>query len=213
MYDNFGDLFRIEESKWWLSVGRYLFGVKAKEPELLNLGLTNESLAEPSSLEEAFKEWEKMDSPESLVLAIPTALSKKEAMTQFAALLKRQKFRTQSTSAAKPKFKLSPSKLRKPTLVLGPWALHLYKKGVPLWKIGYQLKLSETSVIDIDSGTDVSTAKTYLQILASKLIHKAELIAENAARGRFPSDKAFQEAILVSNQRKVGRPRKISNLK
>jgi hypothetical protein len=44
--------------------------------------------------------------------------------------------------------------------------------------------------------------------MASKLIHKAELIAENAARGRFPSDKSFPEAVLVSNQRKVGRPKK-----
>lgn len=208
VYEDFGDLFRIEESKWWSSAGRHLFGVKAKEPELLNLGLTKKSLTEPSSLEDALTEWGEMDSPESLVLAIPTSLTKKEAMTQFAALLKTQKFRTQPTSAAKPKYQLSSSKLRKPTLVLGPWALHLYKKGVPLWKIGYQLKLSESSIQDIDSGVSVSTAKSYLSILASKLIHKAELIAENAARGRFPSDKAFPEAILVSNQRKVGRPKK-----
>ena len=57
---------------------------------------------------------------------------------------------------------------------------------------------------------DVSAAKSYLQIMASKLIHKAELIAENAARGRFPSDKSFPEAVLVSNQRKVGRPGKLT---
>lgn len=208
VYDDFGDLFRIEESKWWSLVGRHLFGVKAKEPVLLNLGLTNKSLAEPSSLEGALTEWREMDSPESLVLAIPTLLTKKAAMAQFAALLKRQKFRTQSIRTAKPKYELSSSKLRKPTLVLGPWALHLYKKGIPLWKIGYQLKLSESSIQDIDSGTGVSNAKAYLQILASKLIHKAELIAENAARGRFPSDKPFPEAMLVSNQRKVGRPKK-----
>ncbi len=207
VYDDFGDLFRIEESKWWSSVGRHLFGVKAKEPVLLNLGLTDKSLAEPSSLEGALTEWREMDSPESLVLAIPTSLTKKSAMAQFASLLKKQKFRGQSVSTVKPKYELSSSKLRKPTLVHGPWALHLYKKGIPLWKIGYQLKLSESSIQDIDSGTDVSNAKAYLQILASKLIHKAELIAENAARGRFPSDKSFSEAILVSNQRKVGRPR------
>jgi hypothetical protein len=77
-----------------------------------------------------------------------------------------------------------------------------------LWEIGYQLGLSEASSLEIVNGKDIAINKAYLQIMASKLIHKAELIAENAARGRFPSDKAFPEAMLVSNQRKVGRPKK-----
>jgi hypothetical protein len=98
--------------------------------------------------------------------------------------------------------------LREHTLAHGVTALKLYKGGMQLWEIGYQLGLSELSSRDIDDGKDLSVAKSYLQIMASKLIHKAELIAENAARGRFPSDKSFPEVLLMSNQRKVGRPKK-----
>jgi hypothetical protein len=48
--------------------------------------------------------------------------------------------------------------------------------------------------------------KELLSIAASRLIKTATLVAENAARGRFPSNKPFIEAKLSKNARKAGRP-------
>ena len=205
LYKDFGDVFRIREDVWWRTTGRDLYDIKIKDPCVLNLGITEKSLDAPMD-EHSKLEWDLMNRPRSLLIAVPTVLTKKEAISQFAAILKAQEFRTDAEVVAK--YQLSKSKLQRNTLAIGPIALRAYKRGLPLWKIGYQLKLSAQDVSAINIGEDVSAAKSYLQIMASKLIHKAELIAENAARGRFPSDKSFPEAVLVSNQRKVGRPKK-----
>jgi hypothetical protein len=207
LYKDFGDVFRIKEDAWWRSRGRDLYDIKIKDPGVLNLGITQRSLDELPIDDQAKVEWDLMNRPRSLLIAIPTVLTKKEAMAQFAAILKAQEFQTDTEPVAK--YQLTKSKLQRNTLAIGPQALRAYKRDMPLWKIGYKFKLSVTAVSEIDIGKDVASNKAYLQIMASKLIHKAELIAENAARGRFPSDKAFTEAVLVSSQRKVGRPRKV----
>jgi hypothetical protein len=206
LYKDFGDVFRIREDVWWRTTGRDLYDIKIKDPCVLNLGITERSLDALSMDEHSELEWDLMNRPRSLLIAVPTVLTKKEAMTQFAAILKAQEFRTDAEPVAK--YQLTKSKLQRNTLAIGPLALRAYKRDMPLWKIGYKFKLSPSAVSDIDIGKEVSIKKGYLSILASKLIHKAELIAENAARGRFPSDKLFLEAVLMSKQRKVGRPKK-----
>jgi hypothetical protein len=101
--------------------------------------------------------------------------------------------------------------LRVDTLQNGLTALRLYKKRLPLWKIGNQLRLIPAqSFIESDTGdilaADLADRKELLSIAASRLIRCAALVAENAARGRFPSDKSFSEAITMPYKRKAGRP-------
>lgn len=206
-YSDFGNVYKIRESQWWPMVGRHLFGVKAAKSETFTLGTSAKELVSEVNLEAARQRWSEMAEPQSLVIAIPMNQTKLAALRQIREILKATEFNG-SAASIKPKYTLLPSKLREFTLAHGVTALKAYKSGVPLWKIGYSLGLSEASCQDFDTGTEMALAKSYLSILASKLIHKAELIAENAARGRFPSDKSFPEAILVSNQRKVGRPKK-----
>lgn len=54
---------------------------------------------------------------------------------------------------------------------------------------------------------DIAYQREILSIGARRLIKKAALIAENAARGRFPCDKPFPEAIFYPYERKAGRPK------
>lgn len=206
-YSDFGNVYKIRESQWWPIVGRHLFGVKAAKSETFTLGTSAKELVSEVNLEAARKRWSEMAEPQSLVIAIPMNQTKLAASRQIREILKATEFNG-SPMPIKPKYTFLPSKLREFTLAHGVTALKAYNAGIHLWEIGYTLGLSEASCRDVDAGTEVALAKSYLSILASKLIHKAELIAENAARGRFPSDKAFPEAILVSNQRKVGRPKK-----
>lgn len=206
-FSDFGNVHKIRESEWWTSVGRHQFGIKAAKSETFVLGASANELVSDANLEVARQRWSDMAKPDSLVIAIPTNQNVRAVLKQIREILQAAEF-SGSAAPIKPKYTLLPSKLREFTLAHGVTALKAYKSGAPLWKIGYSLGLSEASCRDVDAGTEIALAKSYLSILASKLIHKAELIAENAARGRFPSDKSFPEAILVSKQRKVGRPKK-----
>jgi len=53
---------------------------------------------------------------------------------------------------------------------------------------------------------EFSENKEILSIAARRHIRTAVLIAENAARGRFPSDKPFKQAMMGDYKREAGRP-------
>ncbi len=106
-------------------------------------------------------------------------------------------------------YKLEKSKLQEDTLVNGLEALTMYRAGMPLWKIGNTLDLSPAHRVNEDAskpGKHDSEYKRVLSIKARQLVRIASLVAENAARGRFPSNKAFPEAMLKSYERDPGRP-------
>ncbi len=206
-YADFKNVFEIKEQLWWRQVGMALFGIQAKKSESFVIGnySKNEFLTKEST-EGATTTWEKMANPEMLALAIPQNQTKQQALKQVTTLIRSMSFASNKGIKVKPKYKLASSKLQRTTLAIGPAALKLYRRGVPLREIGYKLQLSASSCKDIDENNEVAEARRYLQILASKLIHKAELIAENAARGIFPSDKPLKSGIPRA-ARKVGRPK------
>jgi hypothetical protein len=110
-----------------------------------------------------------------------------------------------------PKYQLVKSKLRIETLTAGITALKLYKQGVPLWQIGNRLMMIPTQCFDESKVSDInihqfSENKEILSIAARRLIRTAVLVAENAARGRFPSDKPFGQAMMGDYKRNPGRP-------
>lgn len=203
-YADFKDVFFIPETRWWRDVGMPLFGIKARASESFSVG--NESVLQNKELlTKANRIWNEMSNPELLILAIPKNQTKQQALKQVTALIRNMKFSSAAELKAKPQYTLIKSKLQKHTLALGTEALKLYRQDSPLWKIGYKLELSPSHCQNLERGTDILESKVRLQILASKLIHKAELISENAARGIFPSDKPLKTgASRVA--RKVGRP-------
>lgn len=205
-YNDFRDVFEIRESRWWRDVGMPLFGIQANKTETFIVGSYAENFLEKSTIESSFMHWVSMASPEILVVAIPRNQTKQQALKQVNSIIRNMEFASKKELNIKPKYNLVKSKLQKNTIVFGIEALKLYKRGIELWKIGYKLGLSASACIDLEQNTDASEGKRYLQILASKLIHKAENIAENAARGIFPSDKPLNiSATRVA--RKVGRPK------
>ena len=77
----------------------------------------------------------------------------------------------------------------------------LVKSSSELKKAGIDLIL-----ISVDSSAATNDNKLVLSVAARRLIRMAILVAENAARGNFPSNKPFPEAMLEHYQRKAGRP-------
>lgn len=206
-YDDFKNVFEIREALWWGQVGMALFGIQAKKSESFVIGnYSKDEFLTKETIKTSIDTWRKMANPEILALAVPKNQTKQQALKQVTNLIRSMDFASSKEIKVKPKYKLASSKLQKTTLAIGPAALKMYRMGAPLWKIAYQLELSVSACKDIDQNNEVAEAKRYLQILASKLIHKAENIAENAARGIFPSDKPLKTGI-PRTARKVGRPK------
>lgn len=216
-YEDFGDVWRIPESRWWESRGKALFGIKAAKAQTFAIGHSDHAtLINSKSAIQSQKMWRDMANPECLIIAIPKSQTKQMALKQVSAIIRSNAFANSKPRLVKPIYELISSKLREPTIKLGTLALKMYRQDIPLWMIGNKLGLSPAHHIKLDNeGTpkgnelNLSEKKVRLGILASKLINKAELIAENAARGLYPTDTPCKYAIkFESNSRKVGRPRK-----
>lgn len=201
VFDDFGDIRRIGEARWWNSRGKQLFGVKAPEPVVRVLGrLTAKDRRQHA-------EWVGVD---ELVVTLPLGLTRSAALRRLTKQLEDMPFAESLPPDVKPKYTLFPSKLRKETLVAGIRALKMYRQKEPLWRIGNRLRVVPAQCFD--EREDVLNPRKYndnklvLSVAARRLIRTAVWVSENAARGRFPCDKPFSEAMLDSYQRKAGRP-------
>lgn len=201
VFEDFGNIRSIGEARWWTSRGKQLFGIKAPEPVVrLHGRLTSKSTSQ-------VMEWRGVD---ELVVTLPLGLTRATALKRLAKQLTDEPFAQALDRQIKPKYTLYPSKLRKETLVAGVEALKMYRRHEPLWRIGNRLRVvpaqcfdEQESVLNPRSHND---NKIVLSIAARRLIRTAILVAENAARGRFPCNKSFPEALLEEYQRKAGRP-------
>jgi len=216
-YEDFGDVWRIPESRWWDKRGKALFGIKAAEAKTFIVGQSDDdTLINSKAAAQSQKTWQDMTKPDCLVIAIPTNQTKQMALKQISTIIRANNFANSKPRLVKPKYELIRSKLREPTIKLGTIALKIYQSGVPLWHIGNYLNLSPAHHIELDEDghpksdeLNLAEKKVRLGILASKLINKAELIAENAARGLYLTDAPCRHAIkFESKTRKVGRPSK-----
>ncbi|QWD79446.1 hypothetical protein ICV01_07330 [Polynucleobacter sp. MWH-Spelu-300-X4] len=200
----FDDFFNI---KWWNTTGKHLYGTKHAIPDI-----------EQKLVKAGQTQTVKVTSEESptIVLQIPTNLTATEAISRIRQIfyINRELFNVEFGTPLPAKYdseyKLEPSKLRKDTVIKGASAIAMYREGMPLWKIGNQLKISPDHLIkdsDLDMDQDkLAEHKRVLSIMALRLVKTALLIAENAARGRFPLDKPFPQAKLKSYKRPAGRP-------
>lgn len=196
-----------DQTQWWERAGKYLYGYQNQIPSVTHL------FAEAN---EAMKVRVGGLGYPSLALNVPFTLTMTEAIAQIKRLFRMYEqdpdlhFGMALPDSYIAHVKLEPSRLRQDTLVKGVAALTMHREGLPLWQIGNKLELSHGNVIDeTASGLDrdkLAGRKKVLSIMARRLVKTAALVAENAARGRFPSDKPFPEAMLSAN-RKAGRPK------
>lgn len=201
VFDDFGEIRRIGEARWWNSRGKQLFGVKAPEPIVRVLGrLTTKDRRQNA-------EWVGVD---ELVVTLPLALTRAAVLRRLTRQLSDMPFAESLPPDVKPKYTLFPSKLRKETLVAGIAALKMYRQKEPLWRIGNRLRVVPAQCFDEQEDAlnprRYNDNKLVLSVAARRLIRTAILVAENAARGRFPCNKSFSEAMLEHYQRKAGRP-------
>ncbi len=180
---DFQDIRRIGEREWWETIGKGLFGIRAPSTSVELVGKIDAVNQSSTS------KWQGSD---SLVLTIPVTMKPAQALRQLRELLAEQQLPVPARPSIAPKYTISNNRMHQQTMNLGVEALRQYKQGKKLREIGDRLEEYAESRYD-DSAI-------------RRLISLAALIAENAARGRFFSNKAFPEALTDTYRRKAGRP-------
>lgn len=207
--NDFGDIQAMGERKWWNSVGKLQFGIKAPEPKA---SLVGELSASNSKIE---INWVDVD---AAIISIPRNLTQVQAFRQIKKVLASITLAAPIFSPAiAPKYALLRNKVRRETLLLGSPALRRYEQGWPLWKIGNWLRLIPG--LSFDEADAMNNPVLYVDhkkaqaTAARRLVRFAALVAENAARGRFLTNEPFPEAMLNTYSREAGRPKGSSKKK
>jgi hypothetical protein len=209
VHNDFGAIYKMQELAWWEQIGMQLYGIKAPIPKVRLTGNLNKQT--PTIAIDKSEH-------ESLVFEVPLGLTISEALKQIKQIAKNYDFAKPLPKKLKPKYQLEKIKLRKKNLQQGLQALRMYKKKMPLWQIGNRLDLVPSKTFDekalqTKDAYKYSDNKEVMSIAASRLIKNAALIAENAARGRFPNNRPFKEAITTPYERDAGRPVGSTSLK
>ena len=146
--------------------------------------------------------------------------SKKDALKNLEKVLddmsdwhKRGKFGEALVEQLPPKYTFLKSRLRQSALAMGERVLSYYQSSqdFPLWWIGnfhaispaHTITPADLAKMDAD---EIAHRKRILSIATSRVVKYALLVAENAARGRFPCSAPFPEAQVDFFQRTVGKP-------
>lgn len=199
-YDEFGDLSTIKFSDWWATTGIHLYGSDYIKPQVRQIAnIEKDEEFEPGfsrSLEKYFKTFRQHEgNGPGLVLAIPLGMPKRAILKEVSKMINRTGV-TVPPKAQKAKRSLTAKRLRSPPLFIGLnllWAKAQHPEWAN-WRLGVAAKVSPTNSAGLDISDKKASAKTVDQrnnmtVLTSRALKKAQYIAENAARGRFPDPK------------------------
>jgi len=195
-----GDVTKTHFWEWWLATGQYALGSNVRSrPRLLLKVSAGQPAVENDVLaaQEALKEFAVLDrvaegQPSILVAAIPLSGGRNAILRAFNHLLS-QHLVPEDDRKRLPDFRFQTNKIRKATVVAAG-ALAVFRAANPqveLYRIGNAKKVSANITPHQRSRADFSDERRIMEIMTSTRLRRAYILAENAARGVFPSLKAL----------------------
>ena len=197
-YSAFGDVTRTIFWDWWLKTAQYQFGVSAtpRAKSLLRVEMRKEVDDDMiRSTHDQLDEFVLVDRPAqgnlaTLVIAIPLQNDRKALLKDISRLIDEAYGKGAAQSGIAP-WHMIKNKMREQTLiqarkvVLGRAA----RPKAKLFVIGNITNVSPANWSDEKLKRDKVEAnkRENMEILTSRHLHRAYILAENAARGRFPS--------------------------
>jgi hypothetical protein len=197
-YDEFGDISEITFDKWWSNTGIYIYGSEYEKPRVHLLGEVKQGMASPDQYRRALDTYlnvnrPKEGNPVSMIISMPLGMNKRYLLGQVSKLIDKAEIEV-PVKAKKAKKELTATRLRSEPLfkMIHLLWLKAAEPKMTLWQMGVKAKISEKHIKGLSAGNVRLTAKNQedresLQILTSRYLLKAKRVAENAARGRFPS--------------------------
>lgn len=199
VYDDLGDVQQSLFRLWWKDVGLAQFGHKGAPPAVTCVGYTthhsNKTPNLSDKLEAYFDEgWADQGRQRTMILAVPVGMPEGKINQQIKRQLARIKAERREIIPPPVKYPLVGKRHHKDALMRylrTVWfrsAMH--QKA--LWRVGAKANISQTysPVLALnvaqDEVPDVAD-RDIMTVIASRALLRARMIAENAARGRFPT--------------------------
>lgn len=196
VYDDFGDVRFIDFPNWYFENRRRIFGVMPETPHISTI--TRLQKGKERELDKIANDFFKFNVMHGLdmrqrinLVAIPLDKKKSELMKEFSEYLDKHGAKAPDPEDTKY-IGLKGLQTRATINALKVIWLHAYMPKAPLWEIGAISDVSKTFSMKLSSLKKTSgneDARYLMTITVAKLFKRALLIAENAAYGRFPSDK------------------------
>jgi len=196
----FGNVWGVDRERYYHERSFELFGVQLAEPDLKVVHVMKEG--EPidmRALEEHMRDYttytrEEMGNPFTVLVSIPIDLNRQYLMRVFGGMLTHFKANRQdlpSPDVPRPMFVMKKNRTTIKTLeqmirVVETKAMTPHLRA---WQLGTDLRLNATHADTLsrkDHG-DVTDAKASMNATVAGIISKGLLLAENAARGHYPS--------------------------
>ena len=197
-YDEFGDVSTTTFDLWWKKQGIYIYGTPYKKPTVFQITRVDKDQNIESSLNVKCQHYlgnirTTEGNPISLVLGIPLGIPKADLLRQVSKLIDNAKVPLAKKSSRANR-ELAAKRLRSEPLFIQLRIL-MAKAQYPdmqLWKVGLWAKVSAKHAKTLDlreqkKKFEDADSKEHIAILTSRAFKKAKQVAENAARGSFPS--------------------------
>lgn len=199
-YDEIGDIANLSFDTWWQARGIYIYGTPFGKPTVAQIArIEKDEVFEPT-FSKVYEHYitntrASEGNPTSLVLGVPLGIPKADLLRQISKLIDRSKVPLPIKSKRAGKA-LAAKRLRSEPLFIQLRIL-MAKAQYPemqLWKVGLWAKVSakHAKTLDLKESKkkfEDADSKEHLAILTSRAFKKAKQVAENAARGNFPSSK------------------------
>lgn len=211
VYDDLGDVRLMSRTRWWRRVAIPQFGLEASNPAVTRLGVVSHHDDDdaPAAIRRSVgdylkEEWVEQIQPTSIIAAIPIGLPKAQIMKQLSAMIGEvvdAERKLKRPLAAAP-YSLRGGRPRYSSALNYLACLMLRSKHpeMPNWRIGAMANLSiqhRNLLKDVEDGKDTISGRETLKELTSRALHRGHLMAENAARGIFPSYAPCENALPV----------------
>jgi hypothetical protein len=207
VYDDLGDVQRALFRLWWKDVGLKHFGYQGSPPAVTRVAYaphTARSVPDlTNDVAQYFEEpWIHQGRQRVMLLAVPVGLPQSKINRQVKQQLARVKAERRKVIKPVVKYPLVGQRHHKDALMrylrMAWLRSAMYRKS--LWRTGAQARVSFTYSPVLDPNmTEVSVDDRYdremLTIIASRALLRARMIAENAARGRFPTHERCETAL------------------
>jgi hypothetical protein len=206
VFEDLGDVQRVLFRPWWLETGIRFFGQQGNRPtvrRVATLTLGSKRTKAASQRLEGYMSgaWADQGKQTTMIAAIPVGMPKAKVLRAVAALL--DKYTDEERHLhMEPKYRLLGKRQNGKALLAYIRVIHfrsaMWKQE--LWRVGVRSKISFSYSGSVDEKSKVqyggpgSYERIMLSIMTSRALLRGKLIAENAARGIFPSYASLPEA-------------------
>lgn len=194
-YRAFGNVWNVEFTTWWIRQAQYQFGITVTPSirKITSVDVGKEATdSDVSKAQAEIEQYLKADrlaeaKPASLVIAVPLHGSRREILKQFTDMLDKEYKAAEHKVGIAP-FQVTRNKIRESTLKKAMRVLHA-KTAMPkakLYAVGNKAKIAAAYETNDDKLKLDYDKRRLMEILTSRQLHYAYLLAEHAARGKFP---------------------------